>query len=684
MDYGLSNGMLTLMDGPELDQRTMSPDMFANILAGQLMPFHEALKVMQESIVCLTNAVHAMEGLDAADGEGHGTGTALANGRAFINAPQPADQKENPPAESVLTEGTGGPPSQQDQQDDTLIEDNFNFGVGSQGSHGLRHEHQDAHYQSPGPPSPGGPGQSLDVRAIARGGSMHVPAAGAPRSLSERMGQKCVNCCAFVKRHMVEPERKGRLNTLVSSSHFQNLSSGIICINALFVAHTSDWEMKNLNEPSPMFQTVCENVFFSCYMIELILRLMNHRFYYFINKDMNWNIFDFVLVMLSLFDVVMALVSSPEGEGGSSGGGNISFMRIFRLLKLAKILRTLRVMKVFRDLAQILESFKNCAISLFWSFIMIVFVIYIFALIFLQGLTGYLMDNYGQVSDTQVEEINSSFGSLYTSMVSLYMAVTGGNDWGYYLDLVKKAGVFYELLFLMFTFFFVFALLNILTGVFVEKAVVAAQPDREEIILEQRRKTMEDAHEFKHLCHLLDTDHTGTISKAEFMQSMKNELLTSYMAAVGIEVRDVSLFFDMIGISQDDGEEITIERFVDGCMAMKGLATNFDMQKLIAHVEELKCGFKRECADLSKCIKSITESMDRVDRHICARNTDRANSARLLKVASARAEGACEHLYARAKSTFADVRGLSANAGSSHSGNAAIDGRSAYLCKANL
>jgi hypothetical protein len=241
-------------------------------------------------------------------------------------------------------------------------------------------------------------------------------------------------------------------------------------------------------------------------------------------------------------------------------------------------------MRVFRELSQVLESFRNCMVSLFWSLVMLVFVLYVFALIFLRGFITYLDPNVGDDIIRPRQEIMESFGGVLRTMVSLYMAVTGGNDWVVYYNLVELLGDFYTLMFLFFTFFFAFALFNILTGVFVEKAVVAATPDREELVLEQRRKALKEAEEFRRLCMRLDLDHTGTITQDEFKENMQDGSMVAYMASVGLEVHDVELFFNVIA---EEGKEISIDRFVEGCMAMKGVATSLDVQKQIFKTERL-------------------------------------------------------------------------------------------------
>merc|ERR1719491_119764 len=135
---------------------------------------------------------------------------------------------------------------------------------------------------------------------------------------------------------------------------------------------------------------------------------------------------------------------------------------------------------------------------------------------------------------------------MSSAVLTLYKAVTGGDDWSQCYGIVIKAGYFYGGVFLLFTYFFIFALFNILTGLLVEKANDAAAPDRKEMIMSQRKKAHSDAQEFRKICELLDTQQTGTICWDDFEQMMRDEVFATYMGCVGLEVHDIEIFFHAI------------------------------------------------------------------------------------------------------------------------------------------
>ena len=51
-----------------------------------------------------------------------------------------------------------------------------------------------------------------------------------------------------------------------------------------------------------------------------------------------------------------------------------------------------------------------------------------------------------------------------------------------------------------------------------------------------------------------------------------------------MSVHDVEYLFRIVA---NENDEVEIDRFVDGCMAIKGSATALDMQKQIYHIQQL-------------------------------------------------------------------------------------------------
>lgn len=409
--------------------------------------------------------------------------------------------------------------------------------------------------------------------------------------------------------HLDEPDRSGHAFSLLESRIFNSMSSAVIIMHAVVVTMSSDWEVNNVGKTAPESFHYMEMIFLGFYALELILRVYVHRWFFFIGENAGWNWFDFFLVVFSLVDFVYLVFQMTATD---ATGGNVSFMRLFRLFKITKILRTIRIIKVFRELSMMVESFTKCVVAMFWGLVLLVFLLYIFALVFVQGITEMLRDT--NPADYDLEAVKSQFGSVLDSMLSLYMAVTGGNDWAMYFDTVKLCGIFYTVLFLLYSFFFVFALFNIMTGVFVERVLTAAIPDRDELIWEEQKRLAKQVEDFKTLCKEFDTDGSGTVTREEFRRHMRNDTMVSYMASVGLELHDVEHFFRTVA---GEDQEVSIDRFVEGCMAMRGHATALDVQRQLFESKRLEDnlnGFRKETREtMSKVERLLVKALSKSD-----------------------------------------------------------------------
>merc|ERR1712190_57686 len=157
-------------------------------------------------------------------------------------------------------------------------------------------------------------------------------------------------------------------------------------LNGVFTFYATNEEIANIGAPQSSFIRNCEIAFLIFYSIELGLKLGNHRLFFFINEDMRWNLFDFLLVGISLFDAIANELTADDDQSF-----DITFMRLLRLLKLAKIMRMVRVMRLFAELRVILNSVMGSFMALFWAGVGLAFIYCIFGIIFVQASVPSLM-----------------------------------------------------------------------------------------------------------------------------------------------------------------------------------------------------------------------------------------------------------------------------------------------------
>merc|ERR1719214_517802 len=105
-----------------------------------------------------------------------------------------------------------------------------------------------------------------------------------------------------------------------------------------------------------------------------------------------WNLFDSLLVIMALWQLIMEVIGNLAGETGSGeGGGNLTFIRVLRVLKMARVIRIVRALHFFDHLRIYLEGIFGCMLALLWLFILLFVILFIFAIAFVQATTVFMI-----------------------------------------------------------------------------------------------------------------------------------------------------------------------------------------------------------------------------------------------------------------------------------------------------
>jgi hypothetical protein len=229
-------------------------------------------------------------------------------------------------------------------------------------------------------------------------------------------------------------------------------------------------------------------------------------------------------------------------------------------------------------------------------------------LLIVQGFTTFLLEHGDAPADPEINDIIYYFGSVGAAMLTLFQITTGGESWGPMYGLIRLAGPAYAAIFIFFIGFFQFAVFNILTGMFVEHAMTLAQPDKETLVFEARRKKLEDAETMKSLIRGMDTDANGRISLTELRDRLKDPKAKALLELQGLAVEDAELYFKLLskGSLEDDVE---IDAFAEGALKMKGEANSLDLQTLIYETKEFEKHHREFEKSVAMKFDSLTEML---------------------------------------------------------------------------
>jgi sodium/hydrogen exchanger 10/11 len=123
---------------------------------------------------------------------------------------------------------------------------------------------------------------------------------------------------------------------LVNLSLFEWTLFGIITLNgACTIA-----ELATTDTLAAQVLEYINYVFVAIYIVEAFLKIVGLRKYYFLSK---WNLFDLLILAVSLGDVVLEL-SVPQTNSQFSSAAVLRLVRIFRIMRVSRVLRLLKVL----------------------------------------------------------------------------------------------------------------------------------------------------------------------------------------------------------------------------------------------------------------------------------------------------------------------------------------------------
>lgn len=364
-----------------------------------------------------------------------------------------------------------------------------------------------------------------------------------------------------------EPERTGLLSKCVDGrlSHF---FAAVILANAVTMAFVVNEEMRNPKGQLDATYQNLELLFIVLYLIEQVLMLTVHRLHHLIGPSFGWNLFDILLVATSIMTL------APNSAGG---GSNLTPLRSLRMMKVAKVLRLLRIFRFFAPLRHMLTALLASFIPLVWSLLMLAFLMYMFALYFVQACSDRLSDDDVLPGSLLWEDLQVLFGSIQSSMFTLFWCFMGGGDWLEAWHSIEQISSSAQMVFIFYVAFFHIAVLNIVTGMFVQSAMKLSQPDMDEQALDKLREHVSHLEELRSIAETIDENNDGDLSPHELMKFVRNPSTRAKLAVLDVDARDAETFVSLLSATSHNAT-ISVNDFVNGCCRLKGNASSIDLQ----------------------------------------------------------------------------------------------------------
>mmetsp|Transcript_102133 Transcript_102133/g.324506 ORF Transcript_102133/g.324506 Transcript_102133/m.324506 type:complete len:691 (-) Transcript_102133:77-2149(-) len=371
-----------------------------------------------------------------------------------------------------------------------------------------------------------------------------------------------------------------RFQRFVRSGEVRAVCSLAILANALYMGIYAQMQLQALihHTPKPSeYWEHAETGFCVFFMLELLLRLLAEGKNFLSKEDAPWNLFDTFLVILSAVDIILTQFDALTAL-------NFTFARTLRIFRFARILRIVRVMRFFYSFRLMVYSVIYSIVSLLWVFMMLLFVIYFFAIFFLHGVTDYFTNP--EHADPELHRnLDKYYGTVPDALLSLFMGICGGIDWIELMEPLSRVSWAYGVMFLFYIFFMVFGVLNVVMASFVDSASQISRKDRELVTQNEMERQKQYAQNIRRFFHEADVDKTGTLSWEEFQQYLQNDKVQAYFQSFELDVTQARTLFKLLDL--DESNDVGIDEFVEGCLRMKGTARSIDVNMLLYETEKM-------------------------------------------------------------------------------------------------
>jgi len=232
-----------------------------------------------------------------------------------------------------------------------------------------------------------------------------------------------------------------------------------------------------------------------------------------------------------------------------------------------------------------LHAILSAGGAIMWSMSILVAVLFIISNIMTQAATSYIIAQGEEDSAWACKRTDEFFGSVGNSLVTMFLSVTGGVNWGEPLKCVASIHWGYAVVFFVSVAFCLIAMLGIVNGFFVESAMQAAKADREHKVAQVAKNRQKYMDELRRVFKLMDNDGTNGITYDEFKRCVDSPQFQDYLAAFDLDIDAGTEIFNLL--DEDGNGVVEFEEFVQGCMKFRGQASAMDVASLRQDMKRL-------------------------------------------------------------------------------------------------
>eukprot|EP00927_Polykrikos_kofoidii_P014049 TRINITY_DN16122_c0_g2_i1.p1 TRINITY_DN16122_c0_g2~~TRINITY_DN16122_c0_g2_i1.p1 ORF type:complete len:668 (-),score=125.04 TRINITY_DN16122_c0_g2_i1:39-2042(-) len=354
------------------------------------------------------------------------------------------------------------------------------------------------------------------------------------------------------------------IEAIVYSGQFEAFMCFIIFLSAVTVGMQADHISKTLDETNaPAILTYLDSFTLIVFACELLARLAVERDRFFTTSDdLEWNIFDSFLVFFQIVDTLISSYASTANMKAISTFRLVRVVRVLRLLRLVRLIRLTRIVLEFRLIATTLASTTRSLLGAIGVFALVIYLVGVFVTEQVALARADMLQSEHPATDDP--DTANRFSSLVSTMLTLFMSATDGLLWGSVLEESNSAVFFVRPLFCIYSAFVNFAMLNVITGIFVKYSSEAAAETQDEAIVMQINALFNK-----------QTSHNNELTYAEYEAVVKTPEMNFLFGAINLDPSEFELLFVLLDTNTDG--VIDYDDFINGALRLRGPARSVEL-----------------------------------------------------------------------------------------------------------
>jgi len=227
--------------------------------------------------------------------------------------------------------------------------------------------------------------------------------------------------------------------------------------------------------------------------------------------------------------------------------------------------------------------------------VLLTILLYTLGIVCTQWSTNFRID-IGK-EDPRSIALENLYGNVFRTKLTLFQSITGGMDWSDASEPINDIGATNWLfVFLLYIAFSLLCMLNVVTGVFVESALLSAKKQEDQYMIGNVKEFFRSE----------DGSMLQSITNESFMEQLKTKpAIQDYFKSIDVSPQEADGLFELVD-RDNDGELDTVE-FMHGLLELRGPARALELAILeqeFRHDAKARAEFMKELCILTDRMES--------------------------------------------------------------------------------